>query len=70
MTYDGRVFFRSTAARSSSRQVILPMESLWSFLQAPAVHIVVARDAFTFDISWLGVVLVVAALLIFRHLRR
>lgn len=46
------------------------MESLWSFLRAPAVHIVVARDAFTFDISWLGVVLVVAALLIFRHLRR
>lgn len=46
------------------------MESLWSFLKAPAVHVAVARDAFTFDISWLGVVLVVGALLIFRHLRR
>ena len=46
------------------------MESLWNFLKAPAVHVAIARDAFTFDISWLGVVLVIGALLLFRHLRR
>lgn len=46
------------------------MESVWAFLKAPAIHIAVARDAFVFDISWLGVVLVVGALLLFRHLRR
>jgi hypothetical protein len=46
------------------------MESLWAFLRAPAVHVALARDAFVFDISWLGVVLVVGALLLFRHLRR
>jgi hypothetical protein len=46
------------------------MESLWAFLRAPAIHIAVARDAFVFDISWLGIVLVVAASLLYRHLRR
>ncbi|HXP30795.1 MAG TPA: LPXTG cell wall anchor domain-containing protein [Stellaceae bacterium] len=46
------------------------MESLWAFLKAPAIHIAVARDAFVFDISWLGIVLVVGALLLFRRLRR
>ncbi len=46
------------------------MESLWAFLRAPAVHVALARDAFVFDISWLGVVLVIGALLLFRHLRR
>ena len=46
------------------------METLWAFLKAPAIHIAVARDAFVFDISWLGIVLVVGALLLFRHLRR
>jgi hypothetical protein len=46
------------------------MESVWAFLKAPAIHIAIARDAFVFDISWLGVVLVVGALLLFRHLRR
>lgn len=46
------------------------MELLWAFLRAPAVHVALARDAFVFDISWLGVVLVIGALLLFRHLRR
>jgi hypothetical protein len=46
------------------------MESLWAFLRAPAIHVAVARDAFVFDISWLGIVLIIAALLLFRHLRR
>jgi len=46
------------------------MESLWAFLRAPAIHVAIARDAFVFDISWLGIVLVVGALLLFRYLRR
>ena len=46
------------------------MDALWAFLRAPAIHVAVARDAFVFDISWLGIVLVVAALLLFRYLRR
>ncbi len=46
------------------------MDSLWAFLRAPAIHVAVARDAFVFDISWLGIVLIVGALLLFRHLRR
>lgn len=46
------------------------MESLWSFLKAPALHVAVARDAFTFDLSWLGVVIIIGALFLLRHLRR
>ena len=46
------------------------MDSLWAFLRAPAIHVAIARDAFVFDISWLGIVLVVGALLLLRHLRR
>jgi hypothetical protein len=46
------------------------MSSLWAFLQAPAVHIAIARDAFVFDVSWLGVVLVFAALFLLRYLKR
>ncbi|HUZ75131.1 MAG TPA: hypothetical protein VMU87_19265 [Stellaceae bacterium] len=46
------------------------MDSLWAFLRAPAIHLAVAHDAFVFDISWLGIVLIIAALLLLRHLRR
>lgn len=46
------------------------MEFLWAFLRAPAIHVAIARDAFVFDISWLGVALAIAALLLFHHLRR
>ncbi|HXQ52712.1 MAG TPA: hypothetical protein VN802_16575 [Stellaceae bacterium] len=45
------------------------MESLWAFLRAPAIHIAIARDAFVFDVSWLGIVIVVAAMLLWRRLR-
>jgi hypothetical protein len=44
--------------------------ALWAFLQAPAVHVAIARDAFVFDVSWLGVVLVIAALFLLRYLKR
>jgi hypothetical protein len=46
------------------------MDTLWAFLRAPAIHVAVARDAFVFDLSWLGVVLILAALFLLRHLRR
>ena len=46
------------------------MDSLWAFLRAPAIHVAIARDAFVFDLSWLGVVLIIAALFLLRYLRR
>jgi hypothetical protein len=46
------------------------MSTLWAFLEAPAVHIAIARDAFVFDVSWLGVTLVIAALFLWRYLKR
>jgi hypothetical protein len=46
------------------------MDAIWTFLKGRALSVSVAHDAFNFDISWLGIILVVAALLLFRHLRR
>jgi len=46
------------------------MDSIWAFLRAPALHVAIARDAFVFDVSWLGVALVIAALFLLRYLRR
>jgi hypothetical protein len=46
------------------------VSALWAFLQAPALHVALARDAFVFDVSWLGVVLVIAALVLLRYLKR
>ncbi|MDE1969472.1 MAG: hypothetical protein KGI92_11255 [Alphaproteobacteria bacterium] len=46
------------------------METFLAFLRAPAVHVAIARDAFVFDVSWLGIVLVVGATLLWRRLRR
>jgi LPXTG-motif cell wall-anchored protein len=46
------------------------MDSLWTFLKGRALYVSVGHDAFTFNISWLGIALVVGALLLFRYLRR
>ena len=46
------------------------MDALWTFLKGRALYVSVAHDAFTFDISWLGVILVVGGLLLLRYLRR
>ena len=46
------------------------MDTLWAFLKARALYISVAHDAFNFEISWLGIVLVVGAILLIRRLRR
>jgi hypothetical protein len=47
----------------------MTMASFLAFLRAPALHVAIARDAFVFDVSWLGVALVIAALLLWRRLR-
>jgi hypothetical protein len=46
------------------------MDTLWSFLKGRALYVSLAHDAFTFEISWLGIVLLVAGALLIRHLRR
>jgi hypothetical protein len=46
------------------------MQQIWDFLRAPAVHIAIARDAFVFDVSWLGIVIVGGGLVLWRYLRR
>ncbi len=48
----------------------MTLDSFLAFLRAPAVHVAIARDAFVFDVSWLGVVLIVGAMLLWRRLRR
>jgi hypothetical protein len=46
------------------------MDALWIFLKGRALYVSVAHDAFSFDISWLGVGLLIGAALLIRHLRR
>jgi hypothetical protein len=46
------------------------MSSLWTFLNTRALSVSVAHDAFSFEISWLGIALILGALLLWRHLRR
>ena len=48
----------------------MTVDAFLAFLRAPAVHVAIARDAFVFDVSWLGIVLVVGAALLWRRLRR
>jgi hypothetical protein len=46
------------------------MDALWVFLKRRALYVSVAHDVFSFEISWLGVVLLIGAALLIRHLRR
>jgi len=46
------------------------MEAIWAFLRAPAIHVAIARDAFVFDINWLGIVIVIGGFALLRYLRR
>jgi len=46
------------------------MDALWTFLKGRAIYVSVAHDAFSFDVSWLGVVLLVGAALVIRRWRR
>src|ERR1700730_15940475 len=46
------------------------MASLWSLVNTRALSVEVAQGAFSFEISWLGILLIIGALLLWRHLRR
>jgi hypothetical protein len=46
------------------------MSSLWSLVNTRAIYVSVAHDAFNFEISWLGILLVIGAMLLWRRLRR
>jgi hypothetical protein len=46
------------------------MDALWTFLRGRALSVSVAHDAFNFEISWFGILLLLCAALIIRHLRR
>ena len=46
------------------------MDYVWSVLRERAVYISFAGDAFHFDVSWLGIILIVVAMILWRWLRR
>jgi hypothetical protein len=46
------------------------VETLWALLKGQAIDVSIARDAFNFEISWLGILIILAAMLLIRHLRR
>jgi len=46
------------------------MASLWSLLNTRAISVSVANDALEFGISWLGILLVVGLMLLWRRLKR
>ena len=46
------------------------MNSAWGILKERAVFISFAGDAFHFDVSWLGIILIIAAMVLWTRLRR
>jgi len=46
------------------------MASFWTLLNERALSVSVAEGAFNFEISWLGILLIVGAMLLWRYLRR
>jgi len=46
------------------------MASFWSLVNTRALSVSVAQGAFDFEISWLGVLLIVGTMLLWRFLRR
>jgi len=46
------------------------MDAIWTFLKARALFVSVAHDAFTFELSWFGLVLLVCFAFLLRFLRR
>ena len=46
------------------------MASLWSLINTRVLSVEVAQGAFSFEISWLGILLIIGAMLLWRHLRR
>lgn len=46
------------------------MQALWSLANTRALSVSVAQGAFSFELSWLGILLIVGAMLLWRYLRR
>jgi hypothetical protein len=46
------------------------LNAFWTLLNTRAISVSVANDALNFGISWLGIVLIIAAMLVWRRLRR
>jgi hypothetical protein len=46
------------------------MNDVWGVLKERAVYVSFAGDAFHFDVSWPGIILIVAAMVLWRRLRR
>ena len=46
------------------------MSNIWAVLRQRALEVSLAGDAFSFQISWLGILIVVALILLVRWLRR
>jgi len=46
------------------------METLWNILKQRALFVSFAGESFHFEISWLGIILVFAAMLLWRRIRR
>jgi hypothetical protein len=46
------------------------MGSLWAVLKGQALYVSFAHDTFNFEVSWIGVIVVVGVLILFRFRRR
>jgi hypothetical protein len=46
------------------------MDTIWNILRQRALFVSFAGEAFHFEISWLGIILFVAAILLWRRIRR
>jgi hypothetical protein len=46
------------------------MDYAWSVLRERAIYISFAGDAFHFDVSWLGIILIVTFAFLWRKIRR
>ena len=46
------------------------MAAFWSLINTRALSVSLAQGAFSFELSWFGIALIVGALLLWRYLRR
>ena len=51
-------------------RLVSGMGGIWSLINTRALSISLAQGAFNFELSWLGLLLIVGALLLWRYLRR
>jgi hypothetical protein len=46
------------------------MAAFWSLINTKALSVSLAQGAFSFEISWFGILLIFGAMLLWRYLRR